>query len=286
MRLVIVSGVSGAGKSIALHALEDDGFYCIDNLPVVLMLELVEKITRGELDLDDNVAVSMDIRSLGKAPAFGIASMLDRLRKEEVETTVIFLEADENTLLRRYSEARRPHPLAFKSTTIKKAIGLERACLDEVLTHTDLRIDTTELNQWQLGEHLRSRLRLGDKKLPVLIQSFGYKKGVPLDSDFVFDVRCLPNPHWRPELREMTGRDERVIGFLEADPGCDALFKQIRTFVEDWLERFGKTPKACLTLSIGCTGGQHRSVYIAERLYAAMAGSKEYRVSKNHRELP
>ncbi len=285
MKLIIVSGVSGAGRSVALHALEDDGFYCIDSLPVVFMLELVEKMTRGELDLGD-VAVSMDIRSLGKTPAFGIEPMLERLRKEGVETTVVFLEADENTLLRRYSEARRPHPLAHKSKTIKEAIALERACLDEILTHTDLRIDTSELNQWQLGEHLRSRLRFGDKKLPVLIQSFGYKKGVPLDSDFVFDVRCLPNPHWRPELREMTGRDEQVVNFLEADPGCNVLFKQIQTFIESWLGRFGKTPKACLTLSIGCTGGQHRSVYIVERLHAAMAGGKEYRVSKNHRELP
>ena len=285
MRLTIVSGVSGAGKSVALHALEDDGFYCIDNLPVALMLELVEKIARGELDLNDDVAVSMDIRSLGKTTAFSIKPILERLRKESVETTVIFLEADENTLLRRYSEARRPHPMARESKTLREAIGLERACLDEVLTHTDLRIDTTELNQWQLGEHIRSRLRLGGKKLPVLIQSFGYKKGVPLDSDFVFDARCLPNPHWNPELREMTGCDAPVVKFLEADPGCDALFEQIRTFVENWLQRFGKTPKACLTLSIGCTGGQHRSVYVVERLYSTMAGSKEYRVSKNHREL-
>ncbi len=285
MRLIIVSGLSGAGKSIALHTLEDEGFYCIDNLPAEFVHILAEKIARNELNFGDNVAVGVDIRSVGKTPAFNIEPVLSHLKRAQVETSVVFMEADEVVLLRRYSEARRPHPLAHKSSTLEEAIDLERSQLDSILMHTDLKIDTTNLNQHQLGVHIRSRLCGESKKLSVLIQSFGYKKGVPLDSDFVFDVRCLLNPYWKPELRKMTGHDPEVVKFLESDASCAALFEQICNFIKTWLDRFEKEPRSCLTLSIGCTGGQHRSVYMVERLYAVLADDPKYRLAKHHREL-
>ncbi len=289
MRLIIVSGLSGAGKSIALHALEDEGFYCIDNLPAEFMHALADKLTRGESDLGDKIAVSMDIRSLGHPPnaavKFNLKPILTRLRRAGVDAGVVFIEADAATLLRRYGEVRRPHPLAHAGNTLEQAIKLERACLDEILMNTDLKINTTDLNHHQLGAHVRSRLCGESGKPALLVQSFGYKKGVPPDSDFVFDVRCLLNPYWEPQLRELTGRDAAVSEFLESDAGCNALFEQLLNFIETWFDRFAKNPRSCLTLSVGCTGGQHRSVYMVERLYAALAAQSKYRLSKHHREL-
>ena len=285
MRLFIVSGFSGAGKSVTLHTLEDQGFYCIDNLPAELMHTLAEKLVRGELDLGGNIAVGIDIRSLYKTSEFNIRPILSHLEEGKVTTSVIFIVAEKTALLRRYSEARRPHPLAHKADTLEKAIELERRCLDNILMHTDIKIDTTDLNQHQLVAHIRERLGVGDGKVSALIQSFGYKKGVPLDSDFVFDVRCLVNPYWETELRKMTGLDPAVKNFLESDPACNPLFGHILDFMETWLDRFAKNRVSSLTLSIGCTGGQHRSVYMVERLHTALAKHPEYRLTKHHREL-
>ena len=284
MKLVIISGLSGAGKSVALHALEDEGFHCIDNLPAKLLRLLTEKLASDALGLGNKVAVSVDIRSLDKTPGFDLGPILAHLREEGVETDVIFIKADEATLLRRYSEALRLHPLSHKADTLKEAIELERRRLDDTLRHADLIVDTTELDHRRLGERLRAQVGDGQSKLSVLVQSFGYKKGVPPDSDFVFDVRCLLNPYWEPRLRHLTGRDAEVAAFLESDAACDTLFDQLLGFVTSWIERFEKGFRNHLTLSIGCTGGQHRSVYLAERLHAALSERGNCRVNKYHRE--
>ena len=289
MKLIIVSGLSGAGKSVVLHTLEDEGFYCIDNLPAQFINTLLEQITRNDLNLGDKIAMSMDIRSLGKIqnnkPTFDIGAVLARLRDHAVDAHVIFVEANQAILLRRYGELRRPHPLAHQADTLEQAITLERRHLDDVLRHASLKIDTSNLNLHQLRQLIRSRVCEESKKPSVLIQSFGYKKGMPLDSDFVFDIRCLLNPYWKPELRELTGLDTPVVEFLESDDTCNALFEQLYGFIKTWLGRFEREPRSRLTLSIGCTGGQHRSVYMVERLYAALAHQSGHHLSKYHREL-
>ena len=294
MRLIIISGLSGAGKSVALHALEDEGFYCMDNIPAEFVHAIAEKLTARESRLGDRVAISMDVRNLGELlkdealpnPPFSLEPTLVQLGKSGIETSVVFIEADQETLLRRYSEVRRPHPLAHKAGTIEQAIEMERNCFEEILMNADLRINTTSFNHYQLRTLVRSQLCGESGKLALLIQSFGYKKGLPPGSDFVFDVRCLLNPYWEPGLREMTGRDAAVAQFLEADADCNALFNQILGFIDTWPERFAKDSRGNLTLSIGCTGGRHRSVYMVERLHAALKKRSKYRLNKLHRELP
>ena len=289
IRLIIVSGLSGSGKSIALHTLEDEGFYCIDNLPAEFVHTLSEKLAEGSSSFGSKVAVSIDIRSLSQIPStettFNLASILARLRQGRVETDVVFIEADPATLTRRYSEARRPHPLTYRASTLEQAIEIERDCLEDILMNTNLKINTTNLNHHQLGEVIRSRLCGENKKPSLLIQSFGYNKGLPPESDFVFDVRCLLNPYWEPRLRKMTGCDAEVVRFLESNDASHALFRQILNFVEGWSDLPGKNPRSSLTLSIGCTGGQHRSVYMVECLYAALKKQSRYCLTKHHREL-
>ena len=285
MRLIVISGLSGSGKSVALNTLEDEGFYCIDNLPSGLIEPLVDQVAGGERVAHERVAVGIDARSdVSDLQAF--PQLLDRLRaREGLEVEVVFLQTAADTLLRRFSETRRKHPLSLDGMPLVDAIERERELLSAIGEQADLPLDTTHLTLHGLRTLLRERLLSGEHEgLSLLLQSFGFKNGVPLDSDFVFDVRCLPNPHWEPHLRALTGVDRAVAEYLEAVPDVAAMLDSIQSFLERWLPAFEAENRAYMTVSIGCTGGQHRSVYFAERLLQHF-GERYRRVAARHREL-
>ncbi len=277
MQLAIITGLSGSGKSIALNVLEDSGYYCVDNLPAQLLRETVDFLREAGYE---RVAVSIDVRS-GSSLA-RLPDLLEQIKSDELETHVVFLDAKVTTLVKRFSETRRRHPLADNQRTLTESIKRERELLGEIgsLGH---RIDTSELNPNTLRTWVRDLLSLDDTGLVVLFQSFGFKHGIPLDADFVFDVRCLPNPHYDPQLRDFTGRDSNVIRFLDADADVQKMAEDIRTFVERWLPCFVRDNRSYLTVAIGCTGGRHRSVYFAERLSAHFGRKRPVLV--RHREL-
>jgi len=285
MRLIVVSGLSGSGKSVALNTLEDEGFYCIDNLPTGLLLPLVEQLRGSRMPLYGRVAVGIDARSepndLREFP-----SILERLRAmDDLTAEVVFLQTERDTLLRRFSETRRKHPLSQKGMPLVEAIEVERAMLSGISERADLHVETTQLTLHELRSLLRERLLPDARRgLSLLFQSFGYKNAIPADTDFVFDVRCLPNPHWEPRLRALTGTDREVIEYLEAHPLVEEMFVSIRDFLERWIPLFQAENRSYMTVSIGCTGGQHRSVYLAERLSMHFRGRFE-QVSVRHREL-
>lgn len=277
MQLVIITGLSGSGKSIALKVLEDSGYYCVDNLPAQLLRETVDFLrNRGS----QRVAISIDVRS--GSSLLQLPELLEQMRSGDLETHIVFLDSKTETLVKRFSETRRRHPLAEGNRTLTESIDLERELLEKVGT-LGHRIDTSELNPNALRNWVRNLLALGDTGLVLLFQSFGFKHGIPLDADFVFDVRCLPNPHYDPKLRDFTGRDSQVVAFLEANTDVADMVEHIRAFVERWLPCFVRDNRSYLTVAIGCTGGRHRSVYFAERL-AAYFG-KERQVLVRHREL-
>jgi len=277
MQLIIISGVSGSGKSIALNVLEDSGYYCVDNLPAQLLSQVVEFLRDGG---HRRVGVSVDVRSgsdLSHLPAY-----LEQLRTKSVTTHVLFLDAKADTLVKRFSETRRRHPLADERRTLPESIQRERELLEDVvgLGH---HIDTSDLNPNQLRNWVKDLLKLGDTGLVLLFQSFGFKNGIPLDADFVFDVRCLPNPHYDPRLRPLTGKDPAVVTYLEADADVRRMETDIRTMVQNWLPCFVRDNRNYLTVAIGCTGGRHRSVYLAEKLAGHFRASRSVLV--RHREL-
>lgn len=277
MQLVIITGLSGSGKSIALKVLEDSGYYCVDNLPAQLLRETVQFLRdRGS----QQVAISIDVRS-GSSLSH-LPELLEQMKSSDLETHIVFLDSKAETLVKRFSETRRRHPLAEDDRTLIESIELERELLEKVGT-LGHRIDTSDLNPNALRNWVRDLLSLDDSELVLLFQSFGFKHGIPLDADFVFDVRCLPNPHYDPKLRDFTGRDSQVITFLEANTDVEDMVEHIRAFVERWLPCFVRDNRSYLTVAIGCTGGRHRSVYLAERL-AAYFG-KERQVLIRHREL-
>lgn len=284
MRLLILSGLSGAGKSVALHMLEDLGLYCVDNLPLSLLESLVEEFARhGDFSVQ-GVAVGIDARShASELPTF--ADCLARLRQNGVQVETIFVQAEADTLLKRYSETRRRHPLSSTQTALIEAIEDERRILSPIAQQADLVIDTTRTNIHQLRDLIRQRVQGRDGFLSIMIQSFAFKNGVPTDADFVFDIRCLPNPHWQQALRPLTGLDAEVAAYLESEPVTTALFDDIRGFLERWLPRFEAENRSYLTVAIGCTGGQHRSVYMAERLRAHL-GQTYPHVLVRHSGLP
>lgn len=266
MQLILISGLSGSGKSIALNVLEDAGYFCVDNLPAPLLLSLVEQL-RSEGS--EKVAVAMDMR--GGASITGLPGQLRELQKHDVEVRFIFLEARDDVLIQRFSETRRRHPLADQVTTLAEAIISERDGLEEIsaLGH---HIDTSNLRPNVLRTFIRDFVSLNppsapkDSNLTLLFESFGFKHGLPLDADLVFDVRCLPNPHYDPLLRPLDGRDAPVVKFLEAQPEVARMAADIRRFINDWLPAYVLDSRSYLTVAIGCTGGQHRSVYLAELL--------------------
>jgi len=279
MHLVLISGLSGSGKSIALHVLEDAGYYCVDNLPAQLLQQLI-----GQLDQQgySKVAVAIDMRG-GESIAM-LPQLLDALRANDLGLQFLFLDAKNQTLLKRYSETRRRHPLASEQRTLMEAISEERLRLDP-LANLGHRIDTSDVQPNALREWVRQFIAAEPGQgLTLLFESFGFKHGIPLDADLVFDVRCLPNPHYDPALRPQTGRDAPVVAFLEAAPEVLRMRDDIARFVGDWLPAYVRDNRNYLTVAIGCTGGQHRSVYFAEWLGRAFFDRA--RVLVRHRELP
>lgn len=282
MKLIIISGRSGSGKTTALRALEDAGFNCIDNFPVNLLQSLVHNALRDPAQRGSNVAVCIDARSRDLERFSEILLALDRM---DLDCQVIYLDARSPTLVKRFSETRRRHPLTDQRTDLRQAIEAEREVLESLSDVADLVIDTTTLRGHQLSELIATRVvgavRTG---LSLLFQSFGYKFGVPVDADLVFDIRCLPNPHWEEALRPLTGRDEPVQDFLTAQPAVNEMFDDLCRFLERWLPRFEQDHRIYMTVAIGCTGGQHRSVYMTDRLGAHFAG-RFPNVLVRHREL-
>lgn len=282
MQLIIISGRSGSGKSSALHLFEDEGFYAIDNLPVSLLPQLVDQL-RAEKTLNRKVAVCIDARNATKdLSRFG--ELLEAL-PADVHTEVLYLDADDDSLIKRFSETRRRHPLSDEHTALSEAIAAEKRLLEPIAMVAGLTLDTRNMNVHELRGSLRTRV-LGRNAagLSLLFVSFGYKRGVPVDSDLVFDLRVLPNPHWDPLLRSLTGHDGAVIAFLDEKPEVNEMFNDIYNMLRKWLPKFLAGNRSYLTVSLGCTGGQHRSVYMAERL--ARAFSSEFKdVQVRHREL-
>jgi len=270
MRLIIVSGLSGSGKSVALHVLEDLGFYCIDNLPAALLKSLLDEVTHHGEQSTNRIAVGVDARNrlsdLESLPEF-----IGELRKVNVQTDVLFLQASDDILLKRYGETRRKHPLADRGTELRAAIASERELLGPVINSADLVIDTSRTSVYELAETIRERVdRRETGMLSVLIESFGYKHGIPADADFVFDLRCLPNPYWSTELRALTGQDEAVQNFLNEQPQFQRMYEDILSFLSRWIPEYVSFDRAYLTIALGCTGGQHRSVYMVDKLAAAL----------------
>lgn len=283
MQLVIISGRSGSGKSSALHLLEDEGFYAIDNLPVSLLPALVQQLRAEESTIGRRVAVCVDARnSTRDLSRFG--ELLSSL-PSDVHTEILYLDADDHTLIKRFSETRRRHPLSDAQTALAEAIAREKQLLAPIAMNAGLSLDTSRMNVHELRTHLRERV-LGRQTagLSLLFLSFGYKSGIPVDTDFVFDLRALPNPHWHPLLRPQTGRDGDVIAFLEQQADANEMFNDIYQLLYKWLPRFIASNRSYITVSLGCTGGQHRSVYMAERLCRAFSGTFED-VQVRHREL-
>ncbi|MGJ7457173.1 RNase adapter RapZ [Halomonas sp. MA07-2] len=284
MQLVIISGRSGSGKSIALQALEDLGYYAIDNLPAMLLGSLVDEL-KGPESPRSSIAVSIDARNLPQALQ-RFPSLLEEVRARGIDCQVIYLTTDARILLERYSETRRRHPLTRDSQmTLAEAIDSEELALAEIRDLADLVIDTSRLSVHELRGRIADQVaRHRPDQLTLTFESFGFKRGVPLDADLVFDARCLPNPYWDPQLRASTGRDPEVIAFLESYPLVDEMRRDIHAWVERWLPAYLASHRSYLTVAIGCTGGQHRSVYLAERLAASLASNHPL-VRLRHREL-
>jgi UPF0042 nucleotide-binding protein len=284
MRLLLLSGLSGSGKTVALHALEDAGFFCVDNLPLSLLGALIDELRTGNRN-EGMVAVGVDVRS-GREALQTVAPTLQRLREHPVQVEVIFLHSSDEALLQRYHHTRRRHPLARKGLPLADAITMERAWLLPIASQADLVIDTSQLSMHDLARTMRNRLASRrPEQLSLLFQSFGFKRGAPSDSDFVFDVRCLPNPYYEPGLRELTGLEPPVVDFLESHAEVEEMLTSIRTHLERWLPDFSEDHRSYLTVSIGCTGGRHRSVYLVDRLAKLWQSAENVTVSTRHREL-
>lgn len=285
MRLVIVSGLSGSGKTVALHALEDEGFYCIDNLHLGLLPAFVSHWLSPKLKLYENAAVGIDARS-GVEELRRFHVMTDEIRAQGVDLEVVFLQADVDTLLKRFSETRRKHPLTRKGLPLIEAIHLEKSLLAEIAACADLVIDTSRSNVHQLARQIREQVGRGPAQaLALQLKSFGFKHGVPTDSDFVFDVRCLPNPHWEANLRNQTGLDPSVQAYLESFPVVEEMYQDLQGFLDKWIPRFEAENRNYLSIAIGCTGGQHRSVYLVQRLAEHFRTARSAPLSVRHREL-
>jgi UPF0042 nucleotide-binding protein len=283
MRLIIVSGLSGSGKSVALHMLEDLGYYCIDNLPAALLGTLAEQTVATGDPAYERLAVGVDARNrpddLRKVPG-----VVERLRREGTACEVLFLHANDATLMKRYSETRRKHPLSSDTLALGEAIEQERRLLDPIAAAADIMLDTSRTSVHELRELVRERLHGADAESSILFRSFGFKSGVPVDADFIFDVRCLPNPYWEKDLKRLTGLDAPVVEWLESHQMVHDMRDQITEFLERWLPEFERSSRSYVTIGIGCTGGRHRSVYIVERLANHFKGSYP-RILVRHDEI-
>ncbi len=295
LRLVMISGVSGSGKSIALRALEDAGYNCIDNLPLALLDQTVHLLSDSGVT---QVALSIDARggtSLQALPGF-----LQKLKAEGADLRVIFLDARDQTLVRRFAETRRRHPLAGGNRTIEECLSEERQLLAPVAEYGH-HVDTSELTPIRLRDWIKDLIELETDIRTLVLESFGYRAGVPLDADLVFDARCLPNPFYEPSLRPLTGLDAPVAGFLDQEPRAAALVGEIASFLKRWLPEYARDNRNYFTVAIGCTGGRHRSVYLVEKLAGAIRSavkdssgdciqgtrfSSNLNVLVRHREIP
>lgn len=284
MKLVIVSGRSGSGKSTALHQLEDLGYYCVDNLPAGLLPELVASFSEAATDHVQRLAVGIDARNRGHDLA-RYTEICTLLAANNVHPQVVYLDAREDVLLARFSSTRRRHPLSSDTRSLEEAIAYERTLLDPLASRAVLQLDTTTLSVHDLRENLRQRFAdASNTQRNVLLESFGFKHGVPLDADLVFDVRCLPNPHWEMSLRHLTGLDQPVADFLYGHPLVTAMFNDIDAFLTKWLPELQASDRSYVTVAIGCTGGRHRSVYMVERLAHALT-ARLGKLQVRHREL-
>ena len=266
MRLIIVSGLSGSGKSVALHLLEDIDFYCVDNIPAALLKPLIAHTIRGTDDVYSQTAVGLDARNRPNE-IDTIAALVGELRRSGIDCEVLYLHASDDVLLKRYAETRRKHPLVTAEVSLREAIASERRLLEPIAIAADLVIDTSNMGVHALRERIRERIeRRREARLALIFESFGYKNGIPGDADFVFDVRSLPNPHWEHALRHLTGRDAAVMEYLAGHESVRAMIADIAEFLVQRIAEFAQANRSYLTIAIGCTGGQHRSVYIAEKL--------------------
>ena len=285
MKLVIVSGRSGSGKSTALHVLEDLGFYCIDNLPIGLLLPLADEALISEESRLEKIAVSIDARNLST----GIDQFTDisaQFKHRHFDMDIIYLDALNQTLLKRFHATRRKHPLSNDTVSLKEAIEAEKELLSPISSAADLIVDTSDMTMYQLRDLIKERVvgKTG-QDIALLFQSFGFKHGVPNDADFVFDVRCLPNPYWDQSLRAYTGKDKPIHTFLEQQPETGEMLSDIVNYLNKWLPQFVNSNRSYLTIGIGCTGGQHRSVYICEKLGETFKALQS-NVQVRHKELP
>ncbi|NBW61375.1 MAG: RNase adapter RapZ [Methylophilaceae bacterium] len=276
MQLIIVTGMSGSGKSVVLRLLEDIGFYCVDNLPATLIPQLIDKLNPSQT----RIAISIDTRSEGLET---LPNHLDDMRQRSIAVQMIFLESNQETLVKRFSETRRRHPLSKGNMTLAESIQNERNLLAP-LASLGHHIDTSDLSPNTLRQWVRDLVTHDHHGMTLLFTSFGFKHGVPLDADFVFDVRCLPNPHWDAKLRPLSGKDLAVLEFLSKETLVEQMYQDIQQFVNRWLPHFVKENRHYLTVAVGCTGGQHRSVYLVEKL-AAQFQSDQQQVLIRHREL-
>jgi len=284
MKLIIISGLSGSGKTVALHTLEDEGFYCVDNFPLGLLAEFTEHIHNQQINIYEDVAVGIDARS-GANDLKRFNQIISSIKNKKIDVEVIYFQAEINELIKRFSDTRRRHPLTRKGIPLAEAIDIERNLLMPISQNSDLCLDTTHTNVHQLRALVKTRIiSRPPKELSILIQSFGFKYSTPTDSDFIFDVRCLPNPHWEPALCLLTGLDSPVQDFFKDQDDVIDMYSHIRNFMEYWIPKFTEQSRYYLTISIGCTGGQHRSVYIAEQLNNYFQGNFST-VSLRHREM-
>jgi UPF0042 nucleotide-binding protein len=276
MDLILIGGMSGSGKNVALAALEDSGYYAVNNLPLPLLVQTAEYLAvMGR----DRVAVALDVKTGPGLP--GLAGAIEELQHAGWQVRFVFLDSKVDTLVKRFSETRRRHPFSSDERTLTEAIEYERGLVADARS-LGTTFDTSELHATALRAWVKEFLSVDPSKLTLLVESFGFKHGVPLDADLVFDVRCLPNPHYEPDLAPLTGRDEPVIAFLEAIPEVERMYGDIYHFIASWLPDYARDSRNYLTVAIGCTGGQHRSVYLAERL--ARAFSPRYQVLVRHRQ--
>lgn len=281
MKLIIISGRSGSGKSTAIRALEDSGYNCIDNLPISLLEALIMEYLKEDTT-ETKLAVCIDARSksLEKFP-----DILMKLQNRAIERQIIYLDALGPSLVKRFSETRRKHPLTTKDIDLRQAIDMEARILASVADLANLIIDTTHLGAKQLSEQIKERIILREESsISLVFRSFGFKHGVPVDTDFVFDLRCLPNPHWEPKLRPLTGLNQEVENYLDEQPMVIEMFDELSGLLKRWIPRFEANERIYMTIGIGCTGGQHRSVYMAEKLAHYFSEQFE-NVLVRHREL-
>jgi UPF0042 nucleotide-binding protein len=284
MRVVILSGLSGSGKSVALHMLEDLGYYCVDNLPASMLQDFVRSTVLTHNPAYHRMAVGIDARNRIE-DIREVPKTVRQMRTEGVECEIVYLHADESTLLKRYNETHRPHPLATDGRSLRDAIRAEREILGSIADEADVVLDTTRTSVHELRELVRARIHREERQgLSLLFQSFGFRHGLPGDSDFVFDARGLPNPYWEPALRPLSGRDPAVASFLEKDQTVKRYLADLTRFLDDWIPRFEDSNRQYLTVSVGCTGGFHRSVFVVEHL-ADYFRSRGRDVIVRHNEL-